>query len=360
MKRSYCHFLLQTCRNLEQLKQIHAQALTQGLHHLQNLSCKIFNTYTKFNKPIEAYNVFNQIQNPDIVSWTCLISLHLNTDPPFEALLVFSKLCSLGLKPDSFSVVGALTACGRSENLGHGKAVHGMIYRHELVASGSIVGNALIDMYSRNGKIKVAQMVFDEMKTKDVATWTSLMHGFIKCNDLSSARTLFDKIPERNSVSWTAMITGYIQGGKPIEALEIFQKMKSDGSDHPTAVMTVAVLSGCADIGALDLGQFIHGKKVVELEPSDDGVYVLLWNMYCSANQWEEAIKMRKLMKDRRIKKKPGRSCIETNGVVNQFLAEDKTPNPGTETQLVLERMAQFLYQPEHWIEDMIRPLGIS
>ncbi|KAI3934794.1 hypothetical protein MKW92_013981 [Papaver armeniacum] len=459
MKRSYCHHLLQTCRNLEQLKQIHAQTLTQGLHHLQNLSCKIFNTYTKFNKPIEAYNVFNQIQNPDIVSWTCLLSLHLNIDRPFEALLVFSKLSSLGLKPDSFSVVGALTACGRSENLGHGKAVHGMIYRHELVASGSIVGNALIDMYSRNGKIEVAQMVFDEMKSKDVATWTSLMHGFIKCDDLSSARSLFDKMPERNSVSWTAMITGYIQGGKPIEALQIFQKMKSDGSDHPTAVMTVAVLSGCADIGALDLGQLIHGyvtktylnldvtvknalmdmycksgslesaerifeeistkdnfswttmilgfavhgsgkraleifsemlesgraglvdeakdliqkmkiqpdgiiwrsllsssiacknveiallagKKIVELEPSDDGVYVLLWNMYCSANQWEEAIKMRKLMKDRRIKKKPGRSCIEINGGVTQFLAEDKTPNPGTETQLVLERMAQVM-----------------
>ncbi|KAI3831266.1 hypothetical protein MKX03_034052 [Papaver bracteatum] len=511
MKRSYCHHLLQTCRNLEHLKQIHAQAFTQGLHHLQNLSCKIFNTYTKFNKPIEAYNVFNQIQNPDIVSRTCLISLHLNTDRPFEALLVFSKLVFLGLKPDSFSVVGALTACGRSENLGHGKAVHGMIYRHELVASGPIVGNALIDMYSRNGKIEVAQMVFDEMKSKDVATWTSLMHGFIKCNDLSSARNLFDRMPERNSVSWTAMITGYIQGGKPIEALEIFQKMKSDGNDHPTAVMLVAVLSGCAEIGALDLGQVIHGyvmktylnldltvknalmdmycksgslesaerifeeistkdnfswttmilgfavhgsgkraleifsdmlesgdypnevtfvavlsacshaglvnegrgwfnsmlemyhlepkivhygcmvdllgraglveeakdliekmkvppdgiiwrsllsssiacknleiavlagKKVVELEPSDDGVYVLLWNMYCSANQWEEAIKMRKLMKDRRIKKKPGRSCIEINGVVNQFLAEDKTPNPGTETQLVSERMAQVM-----------------
>ncbi|KAI3941674.1 hypothetical protein MKX01_018264, partial [Papaver californicum] len=106
-----CSYLLQTCINLEQLKQIHAQTLTQRLHHLQNISCKIFNTYTKFNKPIEAYHVFNQIQNPDLVSWTCLISLHLNTDRPFQALLVFSKLVFLGLKPDSFSVVGALTAC---------------------------------------------------------------------------------------------------------------------------------------------------------------------------------------------------------------------------------------------------------
>ncbi|MCL7029868.1 hypothetical protein MKW94_002432 [Papaver nudicaule] len=521
LQGSYCHFLLQTCRNLKQLKQIHAQALTQGLHHLQNLSCKIFNTYTKFNKPIEAYNVFNQIQNPDIISWTCLISLHLNTERPFQALLVFSKLCSLGLKPDSFSVVGALAGCGRSESLGHGKAVHGMIYRHGLVDSGAIVGNALIDMYSRNGEIKVAQMVFREMGIKDVVTWTSLIHGFVKCDDLNSARVLFDKMPERNSVSWTALITGYVQGGKPAEALDIFQKMMSDGNDRPISVTMVAVLSGCADIGALDLGRLIHAyvnktylsldvtvknalmdmycksgslesaerifgeistkdnfswttmilgfavhgsgkralqifsemleagaypnevtfvavlsacshaglvdegqkwfnciletyhlepkiehygcmvgllgraglvkeakdliekmkvppdgviwrsllssciacknlevaalaaQKVVELEPDDDGVYVLLWNMYCSANRWDDAIKMRRMMKDRSIKKKPGRSCIQINGVVNEFLAEGKAGNFGTETQMVLERMAEVMKVDNSYLIDI-------
>ncbi|OVA05532.1 Pentatricopeptide repeat [Macleaya cordata] len=508
MNRNNCHFLLQRCRNIEQLKQTHAQAITQGFHHLQHLACKILNSYTKFNKPIEAYNVFNQIQNPDIISWTSLISLYLYIDRPFEALSVFSKLTFLGLKPDSFSVVGALSACGRSENLGHGKTVHGMIYRHEL-GSDSIVGNALIDMYSRNGEIKVAQLVFREMDVKDVVTWTSLIHGFIKCNNLNSARKLFDKMSQRNSISWTAMITGYIQGGKPIQALEIFQKMKSEGNDIPTAITIVAVLSGCADIGALDLGQSIHGyiiktylnldvttknalmdmylksgslenaekafeeilrkdkfswttmilgfavhgngnraiqifsemldsgespnevtfvavlsacshaglvdegqrwfkrmretyvlepkiehygcmvdllgrsglveeakdliekmqvepdaviwrsllssclvcgnlelakmagEKIIELEPDDDGVYVLLWNMYCSENRWEEALKMRKMMRDRRIKKKPGCSWIEVNSVVHEFLAEDKMHSSREQIYSVLERIAE-------------------
>ncbi|KAL5815992.1 hypothetical protein ACOSQ3_024370 [Xanthoceras sorbifolium] len=65
----------------------------------------------------------------------------------------------------------------------------------------SIVGNALIDMYCRNENVEVAQMVFEHMESKDIASWTSLLNGFIMCNDLGSACRVFDEMPERNSIS---------------------------------------------------------------------------------------------------------------------------------------------------------------
>ncbi len=34
----------------------------------------------------------------------------------------------------------------------------------------------------------------------------------------------------------------------------------------------------------------------VELEPDDDGVYVLPWNIYCAVNKLEDAGKTRKLI----------------------------------------------------------------
>ncbi|CAK9161528.1 unnamed protein product [Ilex paraguariensis] len=40
------------------------------------------------------------------------------------------------------------------------------------------------------------------------------------------------------------MIVGYVRGKTPIWALELFQKMR---------------VGGCADLGALDFGQSIHG-----------------------------------------------------------------------------------------------------
>ncbi|KAK9115515.1 hypothetical protein Sjap_014462 [Stephania japonica] len=508
MNRNNCHSLLKKCGSLEQLKQIHAQSFTLGLHHLQHLACKILNSYTKFNQPFQALNVFNQITNPDIITWTSLISLYLHIDTPSKALSVFSDSIKLGLKPDSFSVVGALSGCGRNRDLGHGKAVHGMIYRHEL-GYDPIVGNALIDMYSRNGEIGVAQLVFKDMGGfKDVVSWTSLINGFIKCNDLDSAQQLFDRMPVKNSISWTAMISGYIQHGNPIRALETFQEMKSGSTDAPTATTIVAVLSGCSDTGALDLGRSIHGyvskismdldttmanalmdmysksgslataekifeemkakdlfswttmisafavhgkgskaikafdemlrsgvepnevtflallsacshvglveegrkwfgtmkkvygfehkithygcmvdllaragfveeaeemihrmpvepdavvwrsllsaclvhqhsriaemaaNKIIELEPYDDGVHVLLWSMYCSDKRWGDALKVRKAMEDRKVRKKPGCSWIEINGIVHEFLADDKWHSICTEIYLVLEGLA--------------------
>ena len=44
-----------------------------------------------------------------------------------------------------------------------------------------------------------------------------------------------------------------------------------------------SLLNGCSVHRNFCMAQ-IAGKKVIELEPNDDGVYVLLWNMYCAAN----------------------------------------------------------------------------
>lgn len=415
----------------------------------------------------------------------------------------------MGMKPDSFAIVGALAASGRNEDLGHGRLLHGMIFRHEMCYD-TTVNNALIDMYCRNGKIETARVIFSKMVARDVVSWTSMLHGHIKCMDLESAFRVFEEMPERNAIAWTAMITGCVQGRSPLRALQLFCEMKLVG-EEPTVVTIVGVLSACADVGALDLGRSVHGyvnktdmnsdmtvynalmdtysksgsietaerifgmmsekdsyswttiisafathgngiraiqaflemlrlglcpnevtfvavlsacchsglidegqkwfqrmtefygfkpnilhygcmvdlfgragllkeaenlvagmqiepdaviwrsllsaclvhgnlelaklvgNKIIELEPEDDVVYILLWNMHAAANRWKEALEMRTMMKDRRIKKKPGSSWIEVKGVVHEFFVEDKTHHVRKEIYLVLEGIAKQL-----------------
>ncbi|CAK7338658.1 unnamed protein product [Dovyalis caffra] len=259
MKRQSLQLLLKNCANLVGLQQIHAQALAQGpLYTDQPLACKLLNNYAKLGNPQAAHKVFDYIRDPDIVSYTSLVNLYLNTQLPNKASSVFSELINKGLRPDSHSVVGALSACGKNQDLFNGRIVHGMIFKFQLGAN-AIVGNALIDMYCRNGEIKIAQLVFKQMDIKDVSSWTTLLHGFVLCNDLESARRVFDEMPARNDVAWTAMITGYVRGEMPIWGLEMFKQMKAEGENQPTVITIVAVLSGCADLGALHHGQAIHG-----------------------------------------------------------------------------------------------------
>ncbi|XP_054795825.1 pentatricopeptide repeat-containing protein At2g20540-like [Prosopis cineraria] len=504
---------LEKCMSFDQLKRIHALSVTLGiLPNLQSLACKLLETYKNLGKTLDAQNVFNQIQRPDVVSWTSLLNLYLHCNLPAESLAVFSQYINSRFRPDSFLIVGALSSCGRGKDLIRGKAIHGMILRNHLDVN-PIVGNALIDMYCRNGKIEVAVLVFERKSIKDIFSWTTLFNGYILRNDLHSARQLFDEMPERNVVSWTAMITGYVRGGNPVQALELFQKME----DRPSSATIVAVLSACADTGALNFGQSIHGnvdktslnrdvtvknalmdmysksgrldmairifdeifekdvfswttiisgyayhgkgqhalevysqmleskvtpnevtllslltacshsglvlegkmllrrmihyhhlkpkiqhygclvdllgragfleeakqmielmpiepdaaiwrcfltaclahgnlklavtvgRKVIELLPSDVGVYMLLWNVYHAANMWKEALEIRKLMRARRFRRKPGCSWVEVNGIVQEFHADDTSLHVCSELSLLLEDLQEHSKTDLYW-----------
>ncbi|KAL3835317.1 hypothetical protein ACJIZ3_010053 [Penstemon smallii] len=244
------------------LNQILAHSITIGIFHHSNFACRLLNAYKKISKLVEARKVFDEMPDPDVNCWTSLQNLYLNIKQPTKALLLFSELIVSGLpKPDSHSVVAALSACARTKDLISGSIIHGMVYKY-LEKPRPSVHNALIDMYGKNQRIDLAQRVFSGIDFKDVAIWTSLLNGYLLNVDIESAKRVFDEMPQRNVVSWTAMIVGYVRKKNPVEALELFTRMRNEDSGeecNPTTFTIVALLSGCADIGALNLGSSIHG-----------------------------------------------------------------------------------------------------
>ncbi|KAL2334389.1 hypothetical protein Fmac_015602 [Flemingia macrophylla] len=172
-------------------------------------------SYKNVGKIEQAERVFNQIQDPDIVSWTCLLNLYLHSDLPSKSLSTFSHCLYIGLRPDSFLIVAALSSCGQCRDLVRGKVVHGIMLRNCLDEK-PVVGNALMDLLSR-------------------------------------AREVFDAMPDRNLVSWMAMITRCVKGGAPIQASEMFKRMiANDGGTSLCPDLLAAVLSAYADVGALE------------------------------------------------------------------------------------------------------------
>ncbi|KAK4394939.1 Pentatricopeptide repeat-containing protein [Sesamum angolense] len=243
------------------LNQILAHTITLGIFQ-HYFACRLLSAYSKLNKLVEGRKIFELMPNPDVGSWTSLQNLYLNSKQPMKALMVFYELMlSDSPKPDSHSVVAALSACARLKDLRNGRAIHGMVYKY-LKEPRPNVHNALIDMYVKNGSVHIAERVFSSINFKDVAIWTSLLNGYLLNGDMESAKGMFDEMPQRNVFSWTAMIVGYVRKKNPIEALELFTRMRrEDVGEHciPTTVTIVALLSGCADIGALNLGSAIHG-----------------------------------------------------------------------------------------------------
>ena len=70
------------------------------------------------------------------------------------------------------------------------------------------------------------------------------------------------------------------------------------------------------------LGECVS-RCLFELEPSNAAPYILLSNIYAASGRWDAAAKVRKLMKEREVKKKPGCSWIVLKNQVHAFMAED-------------------------------------
>lgn len=84
-----------------------------------------------------------------------------------------------------------------------------------------------------------------------------MIDGYMRNGLVEAAVELFDWAPRRDKVSWTAMINGFVKNVRFEEALECFRKMQLAGVD-PDYVTIVAVLTACANLGALGQGLWVH------------------------------------------------------------------------------------------------------
>ncbi|KAF7806213.1 putative pentatricopeptide repeat-containing protein [Senna tora] len=151
---------------------------------------------------------------------------YLDRNRRTQVLLLFRHL--LRERPtsiDSFSFLFVLKSCTRKKRTTIGKQLHGLIFKFgfETVVQ---LQTSLLKMYSEWGKLGDAHQVFDEMR-------------------------------DRGIICWTSLISAYVENGKPSKALQLFRQMQMSNVEPDQVTVTVA-LSACADIGALQMGEWIH------------------------------------------------------------------------------------------------------
>ncbi|PHT68385.1 Pentatricopeptide repeat-containing protein, mitochondrial [Capsicum annuum] len=204
----------------------------------------------------DAYKVFDDNSVRDFVSWNSLINGYVRSGRPKEALMVFEKMKMESVEPDEVTIIGMVGACAQLENLELGRKLHSDFMDKRLYLSVPLC-NALIDMYMKNGSLNEAKALFDRMDERTVVSWTTMISGFAKFGCLDEARRLFNEMPEKAIVQWNALIGGYVQAKRGKEALILFQEMQTMNI-KPDEVTMVSCLSACAQLGALDIGIWIH------------------------------------------------------------------------------------------------------
>ncbi|KAF5482110.1 hypothetical protein F2P56_002702 [Juglans regia] len=269
---------------------IHGFVVKTGLEFDTYVGNSLIDMYAELGR-IEDFNqLFEEMTVRDAVSWNVMISGYVRCRRFEDAVNVFQRMRrESNVKPDEATVVSTLSACTALKILELGKEIHDYIGKELEVTI--IISNALLDMYAKCGCLSVARQIFDEMPKKNVICWTSMVSGYINCGQLDEARELFERSPVRDIVLWTAMINGYVQFNCFDEAMTLFREMQIR-KVKPDKFTVVSLLTGCAQVGALEQGKWIHGYIDENRIMVDAVVGTALIEMYAKCGCVEKSLEI--------------------------------------------------------------------
>ncbi|KAL8227296.1 hypothetical protein R6Q57_017128 [Mikania cordata] len=286
--------LLDHCYSSIHVYQAHGFMFARGLDQDNLLLSRFIGACSNTGLLDHAISVFSHKTCKNVYLYNTLIKALLSNSRMKDAVFVYNKARVMELKPDSYTIQFLLKGVIR---LRLGKGVHCQAISYGLHLDVH-VGVELVRMYTSCGRVCDARKVFDEMLARDLVIWNAMVSGYCKVGEVERARALFEVMPERNLVSWTALIAGYAQANKPSEAVAVFSRMQINGVE-PDEVTMLAALSACAQLGALELGEWIHGYINKHSLHTTLSLYNALIDMYAKSGNIKKAIEVFESMKDR-------------------------------------------------------------
>ncbi|XP_028756008.1 pentatricopeptide repeat-containing protein At5g56310 isoform X1 [Neltuma alba] len=342
-------FLLKACSNsysLQHCQQVHAQILKFGLDIDLHVINGLVRGYSVSNNLVEARFLFDEFPEKNLSLWTTIISGYAQSYCSNEALMLFNQMIAQGFEPNGATLASVLSACARAGCLDLGERIHEFM-KNKGVQVGVILGTALVYMYAKNGAITKAQRLFESMLERNIATWNAMICGLATHGHAKDALILFQKLTKEqlvpNDVTFIAVLSACCHAGLLDVARDIFQSMKPIYGIEPKiehygcmvdllgregklleaeelitdmpwkadVVILGALLAASKNNGNTKLAERVV-KEILALEPHNHGVHVALSNMYAESGQWQQVLRMRKMMKEEKLKKAPGWSLVDT------------------------------------------------
>lgn len=338
----------------------------------------LMDMYVKCECLEAAKRVFDEIPQRDIMSWTSMISGLVRCKRPKEALELFRIMQVSGVEPDKVVLATVLSACASLGALDYGRWVHEYIERRG-IESDAHIGTAMVDMYAKCGCLDTALQTFHGMHNKNVYSWNALLGGLAMHGRGEEALDHFTQMVKAgmrpNEVTFLAVFSACCHSGLVEEGRRYFDDMTgvynlAPKIEHygcmvdllgragllrealdlvrampmqPDVLIWGAMLSACKAHGDVKLSRQILGN-LLELRSHDSGVYVLLSNIFATNDRWEDATRLRRLMKAKGIRKAPGSSVVEVNGQTHEFLAGDSDHSQHGEIYVVLDILMKAVH----------------
>ncbi|KAH0463762.1 hypothetical protein IEQ34_006548 [Dendrobium chrysotoxum] len=347
----------------------------------------LLSAYVKNGNLISAREVFDKMPERNLVSWSAMISGYVQFRQPGGALVLFQEMMGMKVQPSHSILVSILVAVAELGALQEGKWVHGFLERSQIYLSSNLK-TSLVHMYAKCGDLMSAKQTFETLRERNVDLWNAMIAGLglygkgeealelfadmvdegIQPDDMTficslsayshsgmvaEGRKCFEIMRKVYKIDpkvehYSCMVDLLAKAGLFMEAVEFIQKMPMEPNDR----IWGSLFSACRIYGDIGFGEAV-GKHLIEMEPHEPGCYVLFANLYASTGRWKDALTVRGTMKSRGVEIEPGCSLIEVDGMVHEFLVDDRGHPSSNDIYKMLDKMAK-LFEEEIQMQEGI------
>ncbi|KAL1340423.1 hypothetical protein AAHE18_09G012900 [Arachis hypogaea] len=307
----------------------HGVAIKLGLDGNIYVVNALLSMYAKCGLSGDVIRVFDDIDEPNEVTFTTMMGGLAQMNQVKEALEMFRLMLQKGVHVDSVSLSSILGVCAKGGfdekdiglcNQSHGKQVHTLSIK--LGLEGDIhLSNSKLDIYSKIGDMDSAEKVFANVSRHSVVSWNVMIAGYgnkcnsekaveylqrmqccgyepddvtyinmlaacVKSGDVKTGRDIFDSMPCPSLSSWNAILSAYSQNADHEEALKMFRKMQFQ-YQLPDRTTLAVFLSSSAELGLLEAGKQVHAASQKFGFYEDEYVSSGLINVYSKCGKME-------------------------------------------------------------------------
>ncbi|KAI4346049.1 hypothetical protein L6164_013131 [Bauhinia variegata] len=341
------------CSNME-----YANKMFRNLSEKRDLvTCNsLISGYVSLGSHNDANMIFNEMSETDLTTWNLMVRVYAENDCPEEALSLYYELQSRGMKPDALTIMSLFPVCTQMASVHLLRQCHGYITRS--CFEDVRLNGTLLDAYAKCGMIKYANKLFQSSIEKDLVMFTAMISGYAMHGMSEEALRIFFHMLELginpDHVVFTSVLSACSHAGRVDEGLEIFYSIEKMYGIQPTMEQYACVVDLLARggrindaydlvirlpiqadahvwgtlIGACKIHNEVEWGSIVadqlfKIEDKDIGNYVVMSNLYAADARWDEVLEIRRLMRNRDLKKPAGCSWIEVKKTRNVFVAGD-------------------------------------
>lgn len=354
-------------------RSFHGLVIKRGLEKCGPISNALIAMYLKSsnNSLEEALRIFESMEFKDRVSWNSILTGFSQNGLNEDALRLFAHMRYGEVEVDHYAFSAVLRSCSDLGTLNLGQQIHALTHRSGL-ESNEFVASSLISMYSKCGIIEDARKSFEETPKDSSISWNSIIFGYAQNGQGYVALDLFSQMKKQkvklDHITFVAILTACSHMGLVEQGCKFLKSMESEYKiaprmEHyacavdlygraghldkaktlieampfePDTVVWKTLLGACRACGNIELASQVAGY-LLELEPEEHCTYVILSDMYGHLKRWDAKASIKKLMRQRGVRKVPGWSWIELKNEVHAFKAEDHSHPHCEEIYFVLE-----------------------